>query len=138
LNKPRRRIRGCPRGAARRKGDLANARFQGHRGTMHQKYTAEVGKPDHVGIVVDWDGTKKKPTQLRGITRQTLHSPLRRSFSLKLSILTFLLSRHQKYTAEVGKPDHVGIVVDWDGTKKKIRAWEQGREKERGRLLIAQ
>lgn len=39
---------------------LRNARFQGHRGTMHQKYSAEVGKPDHVAIVVDWDGTKKK------------------------------------------------------------------------------
>ncbi|RHZ70659.1 hypothetical protein CDV55_107666 [Aspergillus turcosus] len=46
-----------------RAGDIVtfrNARFQGHRGTMHQKYNAEVGKPDHVGIVVDWDGTKKK------------------------------------------------------------------------------
>ncbi|KAI9839160.1 MAG: hypothetical protein M1819_003153 [Sarea resinae] len=39
---------------------LRNAKFQGHKGTMHQKYSAEVGKPDHVGIVVDWDGTKKK------------------------------------------------------------------------------
>jgi hypothetical protein len=55
-----------------------------------------------------------QPTQLRGITRQTLHSPLRRSFSHRGTM-------HQKYTAEVGKPDHVGIVVDWDGTKKKIR-----------------
>jgi hypothetical protein len=46
-----------------RAGDIVsfrNARFQGHRGTMHQKYSAEVGKPEHVGIVVDWDGTKKK------------------------------------------------------------------------------
>ncbi|KAL4914699.1 hypothetical protein BDW62DRAFT_204327 [Aspergillus aurantiobrunneus] len=46
-----------------RAGDIVsfrNARFQGHRGTMHQKYSVEVGKPDHVGIVVDWDGTKKK------------------------------------------------------------------------------
>ncbi|KAK9859897.1 hypothetical protein MYU51_009967 [Penicillium brevicompactum] len=46
-----------------RAGDIVsfrNARFQGHRGTMHQKYSAEVGKPDHVGVVVDWDGTKKK------------------------------------------------------------------------------
>ena len=34
----------------------------------------------------------------------------------------------QKYSSEVGKPDHVGVVVDWDGTKKKIQAWEQGRE----------
>ncbi|KAJ5711380.1 hypothetical protein N7488_005536 [Penicillium malachiteum] len=46
-----------------RAGDIVsfrNARFQGHRGTMHQKYSSEVGKPDHVGVVVDWDGTKKK------------------------------------------------------------------------------
>ncbi|KAK4691090.1 myosin tail region-interacting protein MTI1, partial [Lecanoromycetidae sp. Uapishka_2] len=35
---------------------------------------------------------------------------------------------HSKYSIEVGKPDHVGIVIDWDGTKKKVRAWEQGRE----------
>ncbi|KAI9817924.1 MAG: hypothetical protein M1832_004544 [Thelocarpon impressellum] len=39
---------------------LRNAKFQGHKGPMHQKYSAEVGKPDHVGVVVDWDGTKKK------------------------------------------------------------------------------
>ncbi|KAI1919116.1 assembly of actin patch protein [Ophidiomyces ophidiicola] len=46
-----------------RAGDVVtfrNARFQGHRGTMHQKYNIEVGKPDHAGIVLDWDGTKKK------------------------------------------------------------------------------
>ena len=35
---------------------------------------------------------------------------------------------HSKYSMDVGKPDHVGVVIDWDGTKKKIRAWEQGRE----------
>lgn len=35
---------------------------------------------------------------------------------------------HAKYSTEVGKPDHVGIVVEWDGTKKKVRAYEQGRE----------
>lgn len=35
---------------------------------------------------------------------------------------------HAKYSMDVGKPDHVGVVMDWDGTKKKIRAWEQGRE----------
>ncbi|KAB2578901.1 SH3 domain-containing protein [Lasiodiplodia theobromae] len=35
---------------------------------------------------------------------------------------------HAKYKMEVGKPDHVGVVVEWDGTKKKIRALEQGRE----------
>jgi hypothetical protein len=33
-----------------------------------------------------------------------------------------------KYNIEIGKPDHVAVVVDWDGTKKKVRAWEQGRE----------
>ena len=35
---------------------------------------------------------------------------------------------HAKYSAEVGKPDHVGVVAEWDGTKRKVRAWEQGRE----------
>ena len=40
----------------------------------------------------------------------------------------------QKYNMEVGKPDHVGIVVDWDGTKKKIRAWEQGRESKKVKI----
>lgn len=35
---------------------------------------------------------------------------------------------HAKYSAEVGKPDHVAVVSEWDGTKKKVRAWEQGRE----------
>ncbi|CRG86761.1 hypothetical protein PISL3812_03772 [Talaromyces islandicus] len=46
-----------------RAGDIVsfrNARFQGHKGGLHQKYNAEVGKPDHVGVIVDWDGTKKK------------------------------------------------------------------------------
>ncbi|KAL8733282.1 MAG: hypothetical protein Q9181_003638 [Wetmoreana brouardii] len=46
-----------------RSGDIVtfrNARFQGHRGAMHAKYSMDIGKPDHVGIVVDWDGTKKK------------------------------------------------------------------------------
>ena len=46
-----------------RPGDIVtfrNAKFQGHRGPMHSKYNVEIGKPDHVGIVVDWDGTKKK------------------------------------------------------------------------------
>lgn len=35
---------------------------------------------------------------------------------------------HAKYSSEVGKPDHVAVVAEWDGTKKKVRAWEQGRE----------
>lgn len=34
---------------------------------------------------------------------------------------------------EVGKPDHVAVVADWDGTKKKIRVWEQkGKEGPKG------
>ena len=46
-----------------RSGDIVtfrNAKFQGHRGAMHTKYSFEVGKPDHAGVVIDWDGTKKK------------------------------------------------------------------------------
>ncbi|KAI4279412.1 MAG: hypothetical protein L6R38_005051 [Xanthoria sp. 2 TBL-2021] len=39
-----------------------------------------------------------------------------------------------KYSGDVGKPDHVAIVVDWDGTKKKVRAWEQGRESKKVKL----
>lgn len=39
-----------------------------------------------------------------------------------------------KYAIEVGKPDHVAIVIDWDGTKKKVRAWEQGRESKKVRI----
>jgi hypothetical protein len=34
---------------------------------------------------------------------------------------------HTKYSLEVAS--HVGIVVEWDGTKKKLRIAEQGREK---------
>jgi myosin tail region-interacting protein MTI1 len=37
----------------------------------------------------------------------------------------------QKYTLEAGKPDHVAVVVEWDGTKKKVRAWEQRSEDDR-------
>lgn len=46
-----------------RPGDIVtfrNTKFAGHKGTMHQKYSQEVGKPDHAGVVVEWDGTKKK------------------------------------------------------------------------------
>ncbi|KAI9649780.1 assembly of actin patch protein [Ciborinia camelliae] len=43
-------------------------------------------------------------------------------------------SMHTKYAAEVGKPDHVGVVAEWDGTKKKLRAWEQGRESKKVKL----
>lgn len=35
---------------------------------------------------------------------------------------------HAKYSVDVGKPDHVGVVLEWDGSKKKVRVWEQGRE----------
>ncbi|KAJ4359966.1 assembly of actin patch protein [Didymosphaeria variabile] len=35
---------------------------------------------------------------------------------------------HAKYSVDVGKPDHVGVVVEWDGKKRKVRVWEQGRE----------
>ncbi|KAF1998754.1 hypothetical protein P154DRAFT_564502 [Amniculicola lignicola CBS 123094] len=35
---------------------------------------------------------------------------------------------HAKYAVDVGRPDHVGVVVEWDGSKKKVRVWEQGRE----------
>lgn len=40
---------------------------------------------------------------------------------------------HSKYSLEAGKPEHVAVVLDWDGTKKKIRAWEQGRDLEKGK-----
>lgn len=43
-------------------------------------------------------------------------------------------SMHTKYAAEVGKPDHMGVVAEWDGTKKKLRAWEQGRESKKVKL----
>ncbi|KAI9653775.1 MAG: hypothetical protein M1829_001138 [Trizodia sp. TS-e1964] len=46
-----------------RPGDIMtfrNAKFQGHTGAMHKKYSSEIGRPDHVAVVVDWDGTKKK------------------------------------------------------------------------------
>ncbi|KAI4273920.1 MAG: hypothetical protein LQ337_004294 [Flavoplaca oasis] len=39
-----------------------------------------------------------------------------------------------KYSSDIGKPDHVAIVFDWDGTKKKVRAWEQGRESKKVKL----
>lgn len=34
---------------------------------------------------------------------------------------------HQKYRQETG-PAHVALVHEWDGTKKKIRAWEQQQQ----------
>lgn len=41
---------------------------------------------------------------------------------------------HAKYSMEVGKPEHVAVVAEWDGTKKKVRAWEQGRESKKVKL----
>jgi hypothetical protein len=35
---------------------------------------------------------------------------------------------HKSYSTDVGRPDHVGVVMEWDGSKKKVRVWEQGRE----------
>jgi myosin tail region-interacting protein MTI1 len=46
-----------------RAGDIVsfrNAKFVGHRGGLHTKYSVEVGKPDHVAVVAEWDGAKKK------------------------------------------------------------------------------
>ncbi|KAK6517191.1 hypothetical protein TWF506_007065 [Arthrobotrys conoides] len=46
-----------------RGGDIItfrNAKFQGHKGGLHQKYNLDLSKMDHVGVVYDWDGTKKK------------------------------------------------------------------------------
>ncbi|KAI9719353.1 MAG: hypothetical protein M1828_006254 [Chrysothrix sp. TS-e1954] len=40
---------------------------------------------------------------------------------------------HAKYSQDVGRPDHVAVVAEWDGTKKKIRAWEQGRSDKEGK-----
>ncbi|KAH0175145.1 hypothetical protein KCU67_g397, partial [Aureobasidium melanogenum] len=43
---------------------------------------------------------------------------------------------HKSYAMDVGMGvnSHVAVVVDWDGTKKKVRAWEQGREKQKIRM----
>ena len=46
-----------------RKGDIVtfrNAKFQGHKGGLNKKYHVDIGKPDHVAVVEDWDGTRKK------------------------------------------------------------------------------
>lgn len=37
----------------------------------------------------------------------------------------------QKYKQDYG-PSHVAIVDEWDGTRRSVRAWEQGREKKGG------
>jgi myosin tail region-interacting protein MTI1 len=50
-----------------RPGDIIsfrNAKFSGHKGGLHQKYSLEAGKPDHVAVVSEWDGTKKKVSAL--------------------------------------------------------------------------
>ncbi|KAI4721175.1 hypothetical protein E4T48_02526 [Aureobasidium sp. EXF-10727] len=42
---------------------------------------------------------------------------------------------HKSYSVDVGMgAGHVAVVVDWDGTKKKVRAWEQGREKPKTKM----
>lgn len=44
-----------------RRGDvltLRNAKFQGKHGSLHQKYSVDIG--NHVAVVLEWDGTKKK------------------------------------------------------------------------------
>ncbi|KAF2226184.1 hypothetical protein BDZ85DRAFT_294521 [Elsinoe ampelina] len=43
----------------------------------------------------------------------------------------------QKYSSEVGTggQGHVAVVVEWDGTKKKVRAVEQGRD-DKGRVKV--
>lgn len=37
----------------------------------------------------------------------------------------------QKYKQDYG-PSHVAVVDEWDGTKRSVKAWEQGREKKGG------
>jgi myosin tail region-interacting protein MTI1 len=36
-----------------------------------------------------------------------------------------------RYKVDYG-PWHVGVVEEWDGTRRSVRAWEQGREKKGG------
>ncbi|ANB11514.1 Bbc1p [Sugiyamaella lignohabitans] len=48
-----------------RPGDIVafrNAHFQGHKGSLHTKYSVDVGKDDSIssGVIYEWDGTKKK------------------------------------------------------------------------------
>lgn len=44
---------------------------------------------------------------------------------------------HQKYSVDVGVSSngHVAVVVEWDGTKKKVRALEQVRD-DKGRVKV--
>jgi len=39
---------------------------------------------------------------------------------------------HTKYKSEIGRPDHVAVVGEWDGRRKKVRGWEQGRDDGKG------
>ncbi|KTW26210.1 hypothetical protein T552_03101 [Pneumocystis carinii B80] len=44
-------------------GDIVsfrNVKFQGHKGTLHTKYSTSVGNPDHAAVIMEWDGTKRK------------------------------------------------------------------------------
>ncbi|EMR08150.1 hypothetical protein PNEG_03587 [Pneumocystis murina B123] len=36
-------------------------------------------------------------------------------------------SLYTKYNISVGNPDHAAVIMEWDGTKRKIKVWEQGR-----------
>ena len=38
-----------------------------------------------------------------------------------------------KYVTEAGRPEHTAIVYEWDGSKRKLKVFEQGRE---GRKVI--
>ena len=56
-----------------RAGDIVtfrNAKFSGHTGTMRKKYSVDIGKPDHVAVVIDWDGTKKKIRAWEQVSRE--------------------------------------------------------------------
>ncbi|ODV91040.1 hypothetical protein CANCADRAFT_26198 [Tortispora caseinolytica NRRL Y-17796] len=46
-----------------RPGDIIlfrTAKFQGHKGSLHQKYSLDLGSPVHTGFVAEWDGSKRK------------------------------------------------------------------------------
>ncbi|QSL67203.1 hypothetical protein MERGE_001593 [Pneumocystis wakefieldiae] len=36
-------------------------------------------------------------------------------------------SLYTKYSTSVGNPDHAAVIMEWDGTRRKIKVWEQGR-----------
>ncbi len=90
-----------------RAGDVVsfrNARFQGHRGPMHQKYSFDVGRGSGSGSGAGAGAGTGSSAGTGAGAGAGLGG------------------------AGVGVDYHVGVVVDWDGTKKKVRVWEQGRE----------